>query len=135
MDVGTLRTEGNAFEAPRGAAEAEGSLVVDAQPKVSGAVGHHAARERMATPHLRLSRPASLHPTISPKHQLVVAGHPEAPVGIGGKGIDGTALPLGIAVVEQLELRTPCTDEIDTRSVISHPDVAIFVLHHTARIE
>ena len=135
MDVGTLSIDSYMFESARASTETKCTLVVNAQPNMAVAVGHHAAGQRMATPHLRLSRPSALHPAVGPQHQFVVTGHPETSVCVGSHGIDRTRLPLDVAIVEQIELRTLFADEIDSRAMIAHPDVAIFILCQAARIE
>ena len=135
MDICTFGFDGDTFEASRTATESECAFVVDAQPDVSRAIGQHTTSQQVATPHLRLYRPTPLNLTVGPQHKFVIACHPEASIFVGTKGINRTELSFEVAIVEQVEFRTLGTDEIDTRAVIAHPNVAVFILHQATCIK
>ena len=88
VDVGALGTERNERELLAVPVEAVSTLVVDSYPHAPLTVGHQTSWEGIPAPDGVQAAPPTLDAAIVPPHQLILAGHPESLLWVGGDGTD-----------------------------------------------
>ena len=134
MHIRLFRLDGNRLEPSCCAVEPHNALIVDTYPHMARTVGHQAAGKREFAPCHVPPRPASRLTGSLPESQFGFAGRPESSV-VRSNGCDGACMPLLVEIVQQLEVRFPCADEVNTGIMAAHPNVAVFVLDDAARAD